>query len=54
MVPQHTGCVHVLVIDRVVGSHQLERRLVVKVLSLALHRLMCLRQQLLGEDAGIA
>ena len=40
VVLEHVGRLQVLVIDRIVGSHQGQRRLVVKVLSLAAHLLM--------------
>ena len=43
---EHVGCLQVLVIDRVVRPHECQRRLVVEVLSLALHFLMRFRQQL--------
>jgi len=40
LIPDHVGDLQVFVIDRVVLTHQLERRLVVKVGSLAAYRLM--------------
>ncbi len=46
VVPYHVGDPHVFVRDRVVRSHQRERRLVVEVLALPAHRLMGL-----GEPA---
>jgi hypothetical protein len=45
VVPDHVGRLQVLMIDGVILAHQLERYLVVEVLSLSLHLLMRLRQQ---------
>jgi hypothetical protein len=43
VVPEHIADLHVLVIDRVVLTHEGERGLVVEVLSLPPHRLLRLR-----------
>jgi hypothetical protein len=45
MVLEPVGRLHVFVIHHIVGTHQRQRRLVMKVLSLTLHLLMCFRQQ---------
>jgi hypothetical protein len=45
VIPDHVVDLQVLVLDHSVGAHQRERGLVMKVLSLPLHRLLRLRQQ---------
>jgi hypothetical protein len=46
VVPEHVGRLHVFMIDRIVVLKQDKRNSVMKVLPLALHREMRLRQQL--------
>jgi hypothetical protein len=44
MVPDHVGHLQVFVIDRIIGAHKRERRLVMEIRSLTTHFLMCLGQ----------
>jgi hypothetical protein len=43
VVPEQVGRLHVFVIHHIIGAHQRQRRLVVKVRSLASYRLMRFR-----------
>jgi hypothetical protein len=54
VIPDHAGNPQVLMIDRVVGLDQGERRLVVKVLPLAAHFLLRLDQQMHGFPSSVA
>ncbi len=45
VIPEHVGRLQVLVINHIIGTHQGERRLMMKVLPLAAHRLMRLGEQ---------
>ena len=54
VIPDHVGRLQVFVVDRVVGSDQRERRLMMKILSLAAYLLMRLRQQCGRLPATIA
>jgi hypothetical protein len=54
VVPDHIGDLQVLVINRVVGSDQCQRRLMMEVLPLAPHLLVRLRQQCDRLAASVA
>jgi hypothetical protein len=54
VIPHHTGDLQLLVLDPIVGAHKRERRRVVKILSLAAHGLLRLRQHTDGFPAAVA
>jgi len=54
MIPDHIADLQVLVIDHIIGAHECERRLVMKVLPLAAHLQMRLGQQCNGFAPAVA
>jgi hypothetical protein len=54
MVLDHIGRLQLFVIDHIVLAYKSQRRLMVKVLSLATYFLMCLRQQRNRFPAAVA